>query len=109
VCYPLGGGTGARSTVTMPSGSVTVQLTALAARPVFWPYALITTPPGLKVIDSRTMCWPSIHRLAESPGEPTTVIVPTGRGAFDGERLQTLSGRGVGDGRRRGQRDRGGC
>ena len=29
-------------------------------------------------------------------------------GTYDGERLQTLSGRGVGDGRRRGQRDRGG-
>jgi hypothetical protein len=27
-------------------------------------------------------------------------------GALDGERLQTLSGRGVGEGRRRGQRDR---
>jgi len=23
------------------------------------------------------MCWSSIHRLAESPGVPTTVIVPS--------------------------------
>ena len=32
-------------------------------------------PVGVKVINSWTMCWPSIHRLAESPGVPTTVIV----------------------------------
>jgi hypothetical protein len=78
VCYPLGG-TGARSTVVVPTGSVTVQLTALAARPVFWPYVLakIMTPSLRKLIDSRTMCWSSIHRLAESPGVPTTVIVPS--------------------------------
>jgi hypothetical protein len=34
--YPPGG-TGARTTVAVPNGSVTVQLTAFAARPVFRP------------------------------------------------------------------------
>ena len=78
MCYPFGG-TGARTTVAVPNGSVTVQLTAFVARPLFWPYVLvkIVTPSALKVIDSRTMCWSSTHRLAESPGVPTTVIVPS--------------------------------
>ena len=77
MCYPFGG-TGARTTVAVPNGSVTVQLTAFAARPVFLPRVwVIVTPSVVKVIDSRTMCWPSIHRLAESPTVPTTVIVPS--------------------------------
>ena len=29
------------------------------------------------MINSWTMCWSSIHRLAESPGVPTTEIVPS--------------------------------
>ena len=78
MCYPFGG-TGTRTTVAVPSGSVTVQLTVFVARPVFWPHVLATivTPSVVvKVSDSRTMCWSSIHRLAESPTVPTTVIVP---------------------------------
>jgi hypothetical protein len=76
-CYPPGG-TGARPTLAVPSGNVTVQVTAFVARPVLWPYALatISSPPvGVKVINSWTMCWSSIDRLAESPTVPTTVIV----------------------------------
>jgi hypothetical protein len=49
MCYPFGG-TGARTTVAVPNGSVTVQLTAFVARPLFWPYVLvkIVTPSALK-------------------------------------------------------------
>jgi hypothetical protein len=78
-CYPPGG-TGARPTLAVPSGNVTVQVTAFVARPVFWPHVLATTvTPSVvvKVSDSRTMCWSSIHRLAESPTVPTTVISPS--------------------------------
>jgi hypothetical protein len=38
MCYPRGG-TGTRTTVAVPNGSVTVQLTALV-RPVFLPNVL---------------------------------------------------------------------
>jgi hypothetical protein len=65
-CYPVGG-TGARTTCAVPSGNVTVQVTVFPARLVFWPYDLTTIvgpPVGVKVINSWTMCWPSIHRLA---------------------------------------------
>jgi hypothetical protein len=67
VCYPLGG-TGARSTVVVPIESVTVQLTALAARPVFWPYVLakIMTPFLRKLIDSRTMGWSFVCRCGRA-------------------------------------------
>jgi hypothetical protein len=46
MCYPRGG-TGARTTLAVPPGTVAVQVTASAARPVFSPYALatISTPP----------------------------------------------------------------
>ena len=107
MCYPFGG-TGARTTVAVPNGSVTVQLTAFVARPLFWPYVLvkIVTPSALKMIDSKTMCWSSTHRLAESPGVPTTVIVPSAHSTVNVSR--PCPGGGVGDGQRRGQRDRGG-
>jgi hypothetical protein len=76
MCYPSGG-TGARTTVAGP----TVQLNAFVARPVFWPYVLMGVSPT--VIDSWTTCWPSIHRLAESPRVPTTVIGPSVHGTVN--------------------------
>jgi hypothetical protein len=51
MCYPPGG-TGARTTVAVPNGSVTVQVTAFEARPVFLPYVLVAiiTSSVLKVV-----------------------------------------------------------
>ena len=64
-----------------------------------------SSPPT--VIDSTTTCSPSTHRLAESPRVPTTSIGPSSHGAY-GRTSPDPVRAGVGDGRRRGQHDRGG-